>query len=50
MELRKMNEEKYIKYAFYDETEKYIAIVDKDIPKEDLQKLQAKYDEVKFKE
>ena len=40
----------YIKYTFYDDDKRLIAIVNKNIPKEVMQELQQKYDEVKFKE
>lgn len=40
----------YIKYTFYDEVGKYIAIINQNTPKEIIQKLQEQYDEVKFKE
>jgi hypothetical protein len=40
----------YIKYTFYDECKNYIAIVDKDTPKEYLEKLQEEFNEVKYKE
>lgn len=46
----KMDRYDYIKYTFYDECNSYIAIVDKNIPKEYLELLQEEYDEVKFKE
>ena len=42
--------DKYIKYAFYDETGKYIAIVHENTPKEIIEQLSKEYDEVKFKE
>ena len=41
---------KYIKYTFYDDDKRLIAIVYPNIPKEVMQELQQKYDEVKFKE
>ena len=40
----------YIKYTYYDDTGKKIAIVYQNIPKEEIQNLLQKYDEVKFKE
>ncbi len=40
----------YIQYTYYDETKKYIAIVNKNTPNEIIKELQKKYDEVKFKE
>ena len=40
----------YIKYTFYDDDKRLIAIVNKNIPKEVLQELLKEYDEVKFKE
>lgn len=40
----------YIKYTFYDDDKRLIAIVNKNIPKEVMQELLQKYDEVKFKE
>lgn len=40
----------YIRYTFYDDDKRLIAIVNKNIPKEVMQKLLQKYDEVKFKE
>jgi hypothetical protein len=45
-----MDEYSYIKYSFYDETNKYIAIVEDNIPKEFLEKLQEEYDFVKYEE
>ena len=41
---------KYIKYTFYDDDKRLIAIVNKNITKEVMQELQQKYDEVKFEE
>lgn len=41
---------KYIKYTFYDDDKKLIAIVNKNITKEAMQELLQKYDEVKFEE
>lgn len=41
---------KYIKYTFYDDDKRLIAIVNRNTPKEVMQELQQKYDEVKFKE
>lgn len=41
---------KYIKYTFYDDDKRLIAIVNKNITKEVMQELLQKYDEVKFKE
>ena len=40
----------YIKYTFYDDDKRLIAIVTKNIPKEVMQELLQKYDEVKFEE
>ena len=40
----------YISYSYYDEEGKHIAIVHKNIPKEVMEELSKKYDEVKFKE
>ena len=40
----------YIKYTFYDDDKRLIAIVNKNIPKEVMQELLQKYDEVKFEE
>ena len=40
----------YIQYTFYDEIGNHIAIINKDIPKEIIKKLQEEYDEVKYKE
>ena len=40
----------YIKYTFYDDDKRLIAIVNKNIPKEVMQELLKGYDEVKFKE
>lgn len=40
----------YIKYTFYDDDKRLIAIVNKNIPKEEMEQLQQEYDEVKFKE
>lgn len=40
----------YIKYTYYDGVGKYIAIIYQNTPKEIIQELQKKYDEVKFKE
>lgn len=40
----------YIKYTFYDESKRLIAIVNQNTPKETIQELLKKYDEVKFKE
>lgn len=40
----------YIRYTFYDDDKRLIAIVNKNIPKEEMQNLLKKYDEVKFKE
>lgn len=39
-----------INYSYYDETGKYIAIVNEDAPKETIERLKRKYDEVKYKE
>lgn len=40
----------YIKYTYYDDDKRLIAIVNKNITKETMQELLQKYDEVKFKE
>ena len=40
----------YIKYTFYDDDKRLIAIVNKNITKEAMQQLQQEYDEVKFRE
>ena len=40
----------YIRYTFYDDDKRLIAIVDKNITKEVMQELLQKYDEVKFEE
>ena len=40
----------YIKYTFYDDDKRLIAIASKNITKEVMQELLQKYDEVKFKE
>lgn len=40
----------YIRYTFYDDDKRLIAIVNKNIPKEVMQELLKEYDEVKFKE
>ena len=40
----------YIRYTFYDDDKKLIAIVNKNITKEVMQELQQEYDEVKFEE
>lgn len=40
----------YIKYTFYDDDKRLIAIVNKNIPKEVMRELLKEYDEVKFKE
>lgn len=40
----------YIRYTFYDDDKKLIAIVNKNTPKEEIEQLQQKYDEVKFEE
>ena len=40
----------YIRYTFYDDDKRLIAIVTKNIPKEVMQELLQKYDEVKFEE
>jgi len=40
----------YIKYTFYDDDKRLIAIVNKNITKEAMQELLQKYDEVKFEE
>jgi len=42
--------EEGINYSFYDEIGKHIAIVNEDTPKETIERLKQKYDEVKFKE
>lgn len=41
---------KYIRYTFYDDDKRLIAIVYKNIPKEVMQELLQEYDEVKFEE
>ena len=40
----------YIRYTFYDDDKRLIAIVNKNIPKEVMQELLKEYDEVKFRE
>ena len=40
----------YIRYTFYDDDKRLIAIVYKNITKEVMQELQQEYDEVKFEE
>ena len=40
----------YIRYTFYDDDKRLIAIVYKNITKEAMQELLQKYDEVKFEE
>lgn len=40
----------YIKYTYYDEIGKKIAIVHKNTPKEVMEQLSKEYDEVKYKE
>lgn len=40
----------YIRYTFYDDDKRYIAIVNKNTPKEVMQELLKEYDEVKFEE
>lgn len=40
----------YIRYTFYDDDKRLIAIVTKNIPKEVMQELSKEYDEVKFEE
>ena len=40
----------YIRYTYYDEVGKYIAIIYQNTPNEIIQELQKQYDEVKFKE
>ena len=37
-------------YSFYDETGKYIAIVHENTPKETIERLKQKYNEVRYKE
>lgn len=37
-------------YSYYDETGKYIAIVNENTPKETIERLSKIYDEVKYKE
>ncbi len=37
-------------YSYYDETGKHIAIVNKNTPKETIERLKQKYDEVKYEE
>ncbi len=41
---------KYIKYTYYDETKKLVAIIEEDTPKEAIEELKKQYDEVKYKE
>ena len=40
----------YIRYTFYDDDKRLIAIVNKNITKEAMQELLKEYDEVKFEE
>lgn len=40
----------YIRYTFYDDDKRLIAIVNKNIPKEVMQELLKECDEVKFRE
>jgi hypothetical protein len=40
----------YIRYTFYDDDKRLIAIVYPNIPKEEMEQLQQEYDEVKFEE
>lgn len=40
----------YIKYTYYDEVGKYIAIIKKNTPEDIFKQLKYRYDEVKFKE
>lgn len=40
----------YIRYAYYDDDGRYIAIVYPNTPKEIIQKYLEEYDEVKYKE
>ena len=40
----------YIKYTFYDEDGKYIAIIKEETPESKIKKLKYFYDEVKYKE
>ena len=40
----------YIRYTYYDEVGKHIAIINQDTPKGIIKKLQEEYDEVKYKE
>lgn len=40
----------YIRYTFYDDDKRLIAIVNKNITKEVMQELLQEYDEVKFEE
>ncbi len=40
----------YIRYTFYDDDKRYIAIVYPNTPKEVMQELLKEYDEVKFEE
>ena len=40
----------YIQYTYYDEVGDYIAIINKNTPKEIIKKLSEEYDEVKYKE
>ena len=39
-----------MKYTFYDDQDRKIAIVNQNIPKEEIQNLLKEYNEVKFKE
>lgn len=43
---------KYIRYAFYEEDGKYIAIIEKYTPKDIIEKLrnEYKYDDIRFEE
>lgn len=42
--------EKYIKYSYYDETGKKIAVIYKDIDKNIMQDILSKYDGVEYEE
>jgi len=40
----------YLKYSFYDETNSYIAIIEKNTPKEIIEEMKKHFDEVKYSE
>ena len=42
--------DKNIKYSYYDETGKKVAVVNKDIDKDIMQKILQQYDEVRYEE